>query len=171
MRGIVVGRGVSPTILPAGIPGWLPIAVMDPAIRSRVAQVAQGERKSKIVNVTASTPYRYASLTIMALPENAIAPRVASSRLRPLVAAAKEEWEGAIAFTQRVFSAMRLKIRDRQLRRVQCAIGSRRIVNFDQSGNSRPGCQNAHLEIGESHLLRLHHQGSYVDRYIGTDVR
>src|ERR1700687_5373759 len=54
-----------------------------------------------MISVTASTPYRYASLTIMALPENAIAPRVASSRPRCL--AAKEEWERVIAFIRLVF--------------------------------------------------------------------
>src|ERR1700675_3193028 len=51
-----------------------------------------------MINVTASTPYRYASLTMMALPENAIAPSVASSR--PCRLAAREEWEWARAFTR-----------------------------------------------------------------------
>ena len=43
-----------------------------------------------MIKVTASTPYRYANLTIMALPENAIAPRDASSKPRRL--AAEEPW-------------------------------------------------------------------------------
>jgi hypothetical protein len=55
-----------------------------------------------MIKVTASTPYRYANLTIMALPENAIAPRDASSKPRRL--AAEEPWGvGVFVFMRPVF--------------------------------------------------------------------
>ena len=48
----------------------------------RIRNMGRANNMRYMINVTASTPYRYANLTIMALPEKAIAPRVASSRPR-----------------------------------------------------------------------------------------